>query len=355
MKRAILSLLLFLVGLSALAQEAVRWDKTAHEFGDILQGSGPKTCTFTLTNIGASPLAILEVAKSCGCTDISWPRESIAPGAQAAITATYKNEDGPGKFDKTLTVYLSGVKKPVVLHLRGTVQVPQKSLKERYGVQRIGDLGLQERSFQAGTLRQGQCLSKEIQVANLGKKPLRVGFTDLSPELSVSVSPNPIPAQSAASINFTVQSHPTLWGRNSYHATPVLNGRKAEQALEVWALTQEDFTSWTASQREAGPVPTFQGSTFNFGRIKAGKPVTASFHCINKGKSPLLFYKADTDHPALTAAAPLPELAPQRKAVLEFRLDTRDLPKGECVVMVTLTTNSPLRPLVNLFVTGIIE
>ena len=37
------------------------------------------------------------------------------------ITATYSNDEGTGTFDKTLTVYTSAQKKPIILHLKGTV------------------------------------------------------------------------------------------------------------------------------------------------------------------------------------------------------------------------------------------
>jgi hypothetical protein len=37
---------------------------------------------------------------------------------------------------------------------------------------------------------------------------------------------------------------------------------------------------------------------------------------------------------------------------MHFTLDTGALPKGENVIMISLTTNSPLRPVVNLFVAG---
>ena len=51
-----------------------------------------------------------------------WTREAIAPGAKGEIKATYSNDEGTGTFDKTLTVYTSAQKKPVILHLKGSVK-----------------------------------------------------------------------------------------------------------------------------------------------------------------------------------------------------------------------------------------
>ncbi len=99
----------------------VRFDKTVHDFGTIGEKDGAQQCRFTLTNTGEEPLLIEAVVSSCGCTSVQWTRAAIAKGAQGTVEATYSNEDGPYPFDKTLTVYLSSLSKPVVLHLRGEV------------------------------------------------------------------------------------------------------------------------------------------------------------------------------------------------------------------------------------------
>ena len=86
----------------------IELDKTVHDFGDVLSGSGALTCTFTVKNISSEPMAIYNVVSSCGCTGVKWTREPIAPGASGTISATYTNDEGPYPFDKTLTAYFSG-------------------------------------------------------------------------------------------------------------------------------------------------------------------------------------------------------------------------------------------------------
>ena len=79
-------------------------------------------CEFKLTNISDRPLTILAVISSCGCTGVEWTRKALAPGETGVIKAHYNNDEGPYPFDKTLTVYVEGVSKPVILHLRGEVK-----------------------------------------------------------------------------------------------------------------------------------------------------------------------------------------------------------------------------------------
>ena len=112
---------LLTIVLAALLAAPIQFDKTVHDFGEISSKAGKQTCTFTVTNDGDEALSIFAVVPSCGCTYVVWPRESIAPGAKGVITATYSNDEGAGSFDKTLTVYTSAQKKPVILHLKGAV------------------------------------------------------------------------------------------------------------------------------------------------------------------------------------------------------------------------------------------
>jgi hypothetical protein len=113
---------LLLLLLTVLIGGRAQFDRTVYDFGTISQADGPQTCVFTVTNTGDEPLTILSAISSCGCTNVRWTRTSLAKGEKGKIEATYTNEDGPYPFDKTITVYLSDIRKPVVLHLRGVVK-----------------------------------------------------------------------------------------------------------------------------------------------------------------------------------------------------------------------------------------
>ena len=330
------------------------FDKLVHDFGDVSMDDGPLTCTFTVTNNGTEPLVLFEVVSSCGCTDVTWTREPLQPGKSGTISATFKNEDGPFPFDKTLTVYISGQRKPVILRLRGTVHEKKKSLSELYGAQKLGDFGLKARDYKAGVLKQGLTVSETATVANLGKKPLKVEFTEVSEHLKLNVSPNPIPAGSTATLVFTIEAAPGLYGKHTYTAVPVLNGRKASAPISVWSTTRENFDKWTDEERNNGAIPVFENSTANFGIVKAGDPVEVTFNCSNRGKSTFHIYQADPEDPALKVLE-MTDCEPGGKGLVRVSLNTSAVEKGEAVIMLTLTTNSPLRPVVNLFVAGQIQ
>ena len=329
-------------------------DKTVHDFGDITEDQGPQACTFTIKNISDSPIAIYEVVSSCGCTEATWTREPLQPGKTGTVSATYKNEDGPIPFDKTLTVYVSAMKKPFLLRLRGSVHGKKMSLKEIYGNHLCQGLGLKETSLKGGNMEQGESRSDQIMVANLGRKPITVSFTDVSDNLKMEVEPNPIPAGSTAVMSWTVTSSRSIWGRHEYLATPVVNGTPCTgTVLKVWAVTKENFAGMTEEERMRGPVPVFTESSFSFGTVKAGTPVMATYSFTNTGKSTFKCYSADCDTPKARVGE-IPEIPAGGKGSFHVELDTTGL-EGEVIVFINLVTNSPSRPIVNLFLVGAIE
>ena len=334
--------------------EVVEFDKTVHDFGDISIDDGAQTCVFTVKNVGKEPIAIYEVVTSCGCTDAQWTREPIQPGKTGTITGTYKNEDGPVPFDKTLTVYIAGVGKPVILRMRGLVHEKKKPLSELFGAVKLGSMGLKSLNYKVSNVLQGESSSDEVKIANLGKQPMKVAFTDVSPNLTVEVVPATVPAGETAALRFSVKADPERWGKHVYSATPVINGAKASKPITVTALTRGNFASWTPEQRKNAAQCIFDESTVSFGTVKAGQKISAEFTYTNKGKSNLAFYSMDADSEGFNATLP-GETAPQKKGAIPVKLDTSKLPKGETVVMLTLTTNCPARPLINLFLVGLIQ
>ena len=365
-------------------EDRVQMDKTVHDFGDILLSDGPVTAVFTAKNIGKDPLVIYNVVSSCGCTDVQWTRQPIKPGETGTIQGTYDNRGGAFPFDKSLTVYFSGIKMPLILRLRGESHEKQLTLTEAYPLT-FGSLGIKEAQIKAGNMLQGEQKGGEVTIANLGAKPLELTFKNVSEGLSLSVSPNPVPPKSRAWLQYTVVSDRSRWGLNWYYATPVVNGKEykavasavvrepdktpgaealrtdqnenlgaGHSQIGIFAITRENFSDWTPEQRENGSRPMLNASTSTFPKVKAGTIVSGSFPIQNQGKSDLIIYKVDSDSNQLKAVS-VPTIAPGGKGTLLVSLDTSGFPSGDILILLTMYTNSPLRPIVNLFLIGWIE
>ena len=82
--------------------------------------------------------------------------------------------------------------------------------------------------------------------------------------------------------------------------------------------------------------------------------INAEFKFTNKGKSPFEIYKADTDNEAAVANN-VPVVPEGKSGKISIRINTGNIPKGDVMIVVTLTTNTPIRPIINLFITGFID
>lgn len=351
----------FLFGQGLMAQEkisdALEIDKTVHNFGDILLDSGPVSCTFTLTNKGSKPAVIYNVSSSCGCTNVTWTKEPLMPGKTGKISVTYTNDEGAYPFDKSLTMYVSDVKKPVILKVRGVSVAKKKPLAESYPVH-FGALGMKEKEFKCGNLEQGGKKSNAVMVANISDKPISVDFSGVSPNLNIKVSPNPIPAQSTAEMSFTVTASRDIWGKNYYWASPRVNGSAVksnvgDSKIGIWAFTKENFAGMSDSEKAKAARPSFTESTYSFGKVKRGATVNAEFTFKNEGQTDFKVYAVNSDGDI--SYSDFPVVKAGANGTFKVALNTSKLPAGEALVIVTLTTNSPLRPIVNLFIAGWIE
>ena len=361
MALVLVCMLTFLLPLNAQEKigESLEIDKTVHNFGDILLGSGPVSCTFTVKNIGTKPLVIYNAVTTCGCTKAEWTKEPIMPGKTGKISATYTNDEGPYPFDKSVTVYLSEPKKPVVLKMRGVSMEKEVPLSQAYTIQ-YGPLGLREAYLKCGNMEQGGMKSNSVNVANLSSSPITVDFGDVSDNLQISVSPNPIPAGKTAELSYCVSADRALWGKNYYWATPIINGKTYRSAqsnssrIGIWAITKENFDNMSEDQKSKAARPQFETSTYNFGKIKRGQTVHAEFSFKNIGQTCFTVYKVDVDAERWSHSD-IPGAKPGEEVKFRVHLDTADMPLGETLAIVSLTTNSPLRPIINLFITGWLE
>lgn len=103
---------------------AIKFNNTSHSFGNIIEGQIARH-EFKFTNVGTEPLLLDNVTASCGCTTPKWPREAVAPGQTAVITAEYNSQGRPGTFTKNIFVKSNGGE--VTLTISGNVvKEPEK-------------------------------------------------------------------------------------------------------------------------------------------------------------------------------------------------------------------------------------
>ena len=83
---------------------AITWDKSTHDFGEIVQGEKVYHI-FKFTNTGTEPLVITNVEVTCGCTTPKgWPRDPVNPGGKGEIEIKFDSTHKMGRLTKVVVI-----------------------------------------------------------------------------------------------------------------------------------------------------------------------------------------------------------------------------------------------------------
>ena len=337
--------------------KVVRFDSKVHDFGDILISEGPLSCSFSFTNISSAPIVVHTVTSSCGCTTPDWTKEPVQPGRSGVVKATFANDQGAAAFDKTLTVYISGIDRPVILRLRGESHESRKDLEELYSV-KAGPVGLKRDLLSLNYVDQGASKEDNVQIANLTSAPVSLEAVELDEGLEVSFSPSTLPARSVGRMTFRLdlsKASQKRWGQQSFGFKIKASGKVQEHVFKVQAMIKENFSSMDKASKLRAPKIDLDKSYFEFGEIRRGDVVEASFTLKNRGKEPLIIHAVDCKAPGTKVLASFPlTVAPDSQTVLKVRFDSSKAAAGEALRVLAAVTNAPDKPVLNLFMTGII-
>ena len=100
---------------------AIKFEKTEHDFGKILQGE-QVSYTFIFKNVGDAPLIITSIEKTCGCTTPDFSSTPIKPGDSGKITITYDSKGHKGFQNKRLVVKANTNPSETILRIKAQVE-----------------------------------------------------------------------------------------------------------------------------------------------------------------------------------------------------------------------------------------
>jgi hypothetical protein len=130
MKTMVTLILLTFISFNINAQDVdpnapvMKFENLTVHYGTINKGADGVR-QFPFTNTGKSPLKILKVKSSCGCTVPTYPKEEIMPGETGEISVKY-NTSKPGRFSKSISIFTNTAKERIVLRIDGNVVDPNK-------------------------------------------------------------------------------------------------------------------------------------------------------------------------------------------------------------------------------------
>ncbi len=107
------------------------FDKVLHDFGDLKQGDVAET-TFNFENTGESPLVIVGIKGSCGCTvPNDWPRNAIVPGASGKFSVKFNSKGKKNLTQQTITVTANTEKGTEQVKIKAMVAAPEAPITKK--------------------------------------------------------------------------------------------------------------------------------------------------------------------------------------------------------------------------------
>lgn len=347
----LLSLTIMFVNTLIGQPQNVRFNKLVHDFGDISLASGHHKFTFTFENTGKEPVLVQTVISSCGCTTPVWTKKPVMPGEKGSIEVTFLNDQGPYPFDKALTVYITGEMRPVILRIKGVVHDKPKPLGVLFP-ENFSGLSLRKSYIDLGNIPLGETTSETVEVANTTSRNIDIKIVPKTKGLIVNVKPSQLKSGQKGEIEIIINSAEAgTWGKSGFKTAIFVNGSEVKnKEFKITASIRDNFSRLSKEEKENAPLPMASGSSYDFGKVKAGTIVSCTFDIRNLGRRDLLIRKIESDNPALTFKYP-GKIPPGQTAKIEITLDTSG-EYGEKSYILTIISNSPSRPAMNLIVTG---
>jgi hypothetical protein len=331
--------------------KSLSFKEEVFDFGTITEQGGPVTHEFTFTNNAARPVKILTVQPSCGCTTPSWTKEPIAPTKTGSITASFNPAGRPGHFDKTLTVTTDLEAGPVVLRIKGDVEVPGKQVNDKPTVSAGYEVANGNWKLRNTILNMEKVFVKdeftvrEFPFFNGGSKPITVSGKAVSPAyIKVDVVPATLAPGAKGVIK--VGYNGKMVNRYGFQSDDIEITTDDEVApvksFHIWATLEDYFPQLSPEELSMAPRLVVN-QTLDFGRIKPNTETVREIQFSNTGKKELTIKSVQGNCNCLGVAATKFHLKPGETSSIRIAFNPEDR-SGSHTKMVTIYSNDPQGP-----------
>lgn len=297
---------MMLVSAAAFAQQkdmpsnsgaVLKFENTHHDFGKIKEDDGPVTYVFNFTNTGTKNLILTHVQPACGCTASKWTKDSVAPGKQGFVSATYDVNHRPGAFSKSITVYSNSNPSISLLTFSGEVIPHVKTVNDSFPYQ-MGNLRFEENNLNFDRLYNNQKDTMlYLNIYNEGTKPVTIKDVTSTTNY-ISGKGAPVTIEPKQRVKYPVHYNASAnkdYGLEFDEIKLITNDDKIpEKKLSILAEIHQYIPKMSEEELKTAPKIFFPQVSHDFGTVKQGDIVNTEFEFTNKGKKDLVIYKVKT-------------------------------------------------------------
>jgi len=167
------------------AQDAVIprlvWKINKVDLGTVLEEEGPKIAEFEFIHTQDSLFFIEQVITDCGCTTVSYSKDTLTVGEGGKVEVSFDPSSGAGFFSRMIVVKGNLAGSQDTLFIEGTaVPMPEEP---QLAYQRIeGNIGFRLSKINMGEVLTNEPKLKQVEIYNFGKDPInQQGLTVAGP------------------------------------------------------------------------------------------------------------------------------------------------------------------------------
>lgn len=348
-------LILVIYASSGIAQ--IEWLQKSFDFGLMKEEAGPAKGSVSFINRGTEPIAITGARPSCGCTSVDYSEEPVAPGETAVISFTYDPTGRPGKFDKTIRVYI-GENDSYKIGITGNVLGTPESLTQFYPYE-TGALRLSDLKISGGEMTSATSRNFFIRSYNQTLDSISPAWICNDPALTVSCSEKKIgPGDIAVFALFFDAGKVKEIGETEIPFTIISDASVKDaprQEVIFTAKITPDFSTLSPEQVDNGPRCYLIPEKLDLGILSGEAIKSLSFLIQNQGKSKMTIFHISPKSEALALKRKPSVIKPSKSEEARLSIALKKLPDGPFNLPVEVITNDPLHPIKILSIVGIKE
>jgi hypothetical protein len=315
-----------------------------HEMGTLLWQM-PSHTMFEVTNKGKSPLNILNVDSGCGCANVSWTTEAIAPGASGFVSVTY-DAALLGSFHRCIEVFTNEGSGSHLLTISGKVTKTRKHNPGDFPYH-VGEYFLHTDNLEFDDVPFGEETMQTLRIYNSSDRPYTPTLMHLPQYLTATYSPQVIHPGEVGKINvwFNAQKARRLGLTQTNIYLSRFPGDKVSKENEI-IVSALVLPVVTVPVDGTEKVPQAQVSTtlLDLGSMAGMRSLKGNVKLENKGNAPLVINALQVYNTGMRVKIGSRTIEPGKSKNIQITVmndEGRPL-KGRQSVL--LLTNDPVQP-----------
>lgn len=305
-----------------------------------------KSATFELKNSGITPWHLTEVHSSCGCTQVTWPREDVAPGQTARIDVTF-DAKLLGSFQKEIEVYTSASSGPIYLTLQGRVVTTVTDFTDDFPID-LGNVRLNTNVVEFNDVNRGEHPEIILQVVNNSRESYKPELMHLPSFLSARYVPERLAGGRVGRIHLTLNSERLkdygLTETTVYLARKMGDRVGTDNEINVSAFLLPSFAKLSDKELAVAPTMKLSQDSLDFSDIGSKNKLTKTILVQNTGLTDLKVSNVQLHGRGLSLSLSDRIIRPSKTAKLKVTLQQGILSQMTQQPRILFITNDPTHP-----------